>query len=48
MMLVGFAMIRVHEEEELEPAEESTEVFIREEGEMPPPEEEQLVNRVPW
>lgn len=49
MMLVGLAMIRVHDEDELEPAEESTEVFMRELGEIPPPEDEQLVRRgPPW
>ena len=48
MMLVGLAMILVHDEEELDPADESTDVFIRDEGEIPPPEEEQLVNRGPW
>jgi hypothetical protein len=42
MMPAGTAMIRVQEEEELDPADESTEVFMMEEGEMPPPEEEQL------
>ena len=48
MMLVGLAMILVHDDEELDPADESTDVFIRDEGEIPPPEEEQLVNRGPW
>ena len=48
MMLVGLAMILVHDDEELDPADESTEVFIMDEGEIPPPEEEQLVNRGPW
>ena len=48
MMLAGpLAMILVHDEEELDPAEESTEVFMREFGEMPPPDEEQEVRRGP-
>ena len=47
IMFVGLAMIRVQDEDELEPADESTDVFMREEGEIPPPEEEQLVNRGP-
>lgn len=37
----------VQEEEDVDPADESTEVFMMEDGEMPPPEEEQLVRSVP-
>lgn len=41
-------MILVHDEEELDPADESTEVFMRELGEIPPPDEEHEVRSGPW